>query len=286
MALSRLLIATRRVPEAEQHLKAAAEISTDPRAQLTLADFYFLSGKFPESAAVLTPLKESKDANVQTQVTLRLAMLAVRQGRRPEAEQLIDALVAEQPRNARALVAQAELRLANRQLAGALESISAAEAIGNTGRIQFVKGEILAALNRTDEAIAALTESAQLDTASGDPQLLLARMYLARGDAANAARFALEAKTRQPRNPVARLTLARALIAGRDFDAAQRELDELEKGKVGGVSVLTTRAALELGRKTTGASAACTRDGAGGSTGQPRGAVAADHTRPAAGSRR
>ena len=79
VALSRLLVATGRVPEAEQHVKAAAEISTDPRAQLTLADFYFVAGKFPESTAVLTPLRESKDTNVRTQATLRLAMLAVRQ---------------------------------------------------------------------------------------------------------------------------------------------------------------------------------------------------------------
>jgi tetratricopeptide (TPR) repeat protein len=39
------------------------------------------------------------------------------------------------------------------------------------------------------------------------------------------------------------------LIARRDFDAAEREIDHLEKAKVAGVAVLTTRAALEIGRQ-------------------------------------
>jgi predicted Zn-dependent protease len=88
---------------------------------------------------------------------------------------LIDALVAEESRNPRALIAQAELRLAGRRLPEALESITAAEATGTTGRILLMKGEVLAALTRTDEAIPALTEAARLDIVTGQPQLVLHR---------------------------------------------------------------------------------------------------------------
>lgn len=172
---------------------------------------------------MLTELAGAKDTNVRTPATLRLAMLTIRDGKRPDAERMIDALTTDEPKNARALTAQAELRNSGGKSQEALASVMAALQVDpRFARAHLIHGQVLMALGKTDEALKALSEAAQLDTVTGDPQLALARLHLSRGDSKTALTFARETATRQPGNPQARVTLARALIAGKELAAAQR----------------------------------------------------------------
>lgn len=125
-ALALLLIATERMADAGPHLERAAEISSDGRARLALADFYLLSGRTEEGTALLTALGASTDPTLRTPARLRLAVVAGGAGKPQEAARLIEALAQDEPASALALTAQAELRYASGDAAAALHSSQAA----------------------------------------------------------------------------------------------------------------------------------------------------------------
>ncbi len=249
-AMALLLMATGRVPEAGPHLELVAQSSGEGRARLVLADFYVLSGRTDEATVLLGQLGDAVDEQLRTPARLRLAMLAGRGGKPLEAARMIDTLAQEEPANARALTAQAELRYAAGDTENALRSsMAAVTADPRLARAHFVHGQVLLALGRVDDAVSALAEAAQLDTLSGDPQLALARIYLARNQAAPALSLAQEAAERQPLNLQARVVLAKALMAGHDLDGAQRVIETLERSRQPTAAVHTTRAMLEVARK-------------------------------------
>jgi putative PEP-CTERM system TPR-repeat lipoprotein len=249
-ALAILLMTTKRLPEAEAQLKSIAQTAKTPVAELDLADFYLLTRRPQEGREIYRRLATSDDKNARTAATLRLAALEIRDGQRATGAEFVDKLVSDDPKNVRALTAQAELRLADNRPEEALRSVALAlESDADYARAHLVHGQILVRLGRVDEGLKALTEAATLDTVTGEPELALARVHLASGQSEAALRYAATASSRQPTSALARLTHARALIARNDLAAAQAELERLEKEGFSGPSFLTTRAGLQVTRK-------------------------------------
>ena len=96
-----LYLATGRVTEAEQPLKAVADISKAPAARFQLADYYAGVGRTKEAADLLTAL--AADPATFAEAEARLAALDYAEGRVAGAHKRLDAVLARVPKDATAL---------------------------------------------------------------------------------------------------------------------------------------------------------------------------------------
>ena len=124
--LAALYLATGRASEAEQPLKAVADISKAPAARFQLADYYVSVGRTKDAASLLTPL--AADPATFAEAESRLATLDYAEGRVPEAHKRLDAVLARVPNQAPALVIKAQWLTTENKLDEALDVAKAAVA--------------------------------------------------------------------------------------------------------------------------------------------------------------
>ncbi|HEY2434214.1 MAG TPA: tetratricopeptide repeat protein [Vicinamibacterales bacterium] len=212
--------ASNRHAEAEPFLKAAANAPHAADSKLALVDFYLASNRYAEASAILQPLRT--DPAFATRAQLRAAEIERRQGRGDAALQLVADLLKREPRNVDVLLAHALLLQQKGDSAGALADANQAIAADPTSApAQFVKGRVLVALRRPDDARQAFNETLRLNPRAAAAEVELARLQLQRGTPDTAVAFAGHAVKLDPRSAEAKLVFARALRARGDYTQAE-----------------------------------------------------------------
>lgn len=221
-------IATGKPADAEPYLIKLAKISKDANARLDLADYYVASGRSHQAVPLLQQIASGTEA--RSEADLRLAELDFRADRRSEAQKRLDALLKREPGNASGLVLQAQFLSAEGKLDEALGRLQAAvSANPGLAEAQFALGRAYVAKNDREQAIKAFNETLRLNPRAVAAQLELSRLELAGGRLDSSIQFAEQALTNAPRNPDAKLALVRGLLARRDVQRAESELQLLTK---------------------------------------------------------
>ena len=107
-ALALFYLATRRAAEAEPHFKALA---AQPGGELALADYYSGIDRRDDALKVLHRIEAGSDKSDSRAARLRIATLEYSAGHKAEAHKLVDAVIAEKPRNVDARLAKARMLL-------------------------------------------------------------------------------------------------------------------------------------------------------------------------------
>jgi tetratricopeptide (TPR) repeat protein len=250
--------ATRRRAEAEPYLRAAAQPGGDPRLTMLLADYYIALNRGAEAAKLLQPL--TGDRRYGAMVSLRLAGIAQVEGHADEAITIIDEALTAEPTNTRTLAAKSDLLLRQNRLDEAAQAADAAVAASPTSaEAHFVRGQALRAKGSYEKAEEAFNEVLRLNPRAAAARVELARLRI-RSGAEDAVVVATEAAKADPRSLDGRLTLARALMAQRDYAKAQEVLGAVVSAAPG-VAVVHAQMGTLLARKkdTTAARASFNR---------------------------
>jgi tetratricopeptide (TPR) repeat protein len=226
-AMAAFYASTKRAPMAEPYLKTMAETG-NPAAVLQAADFYIGLGRIPDASALLTPLANDPKNGGQAQV--RLAAIAYDAKDRAKAHSLIDAVIAKEPRNVRALLLKAQWLTIEGKPKDALDRAqTAVKSEPRSAEAHYAVGLLQAQLNMRKEAITEFNEVLRLNPRASRAQVALSRLNLAEGSTDSAVSFAENAVSAAPNDPQARLSLVRGLIARRDTVRAEQELAPLLK---------------------------------------------------------
>lgn len=220
-ALASLYVEWNKLPEAEPYLKAVVEVDRSQESRFALADYYVAASRLPEAIATLTGLSSEKGQFVPAKT--RMAMLLFANGQRPEADKVVDEVLAREPRSAAALTVKARLLLAENRTSDALARIKTAVEIDpRSATSQLTLARIQLALNHVEDARKAFMQTLQLDPRSLSAQMELSELHRNRGEVDSAIQFAEQATANRPENTKARLELIRTLLV-RDKDAGRAE---------------------------------------------------------------
>lgn len=220
-AMALFYIVNRRAAEAEPHFKALA---TEPGGMLALADYYTGIGRTQEATETLRGIAQAKGSDA-TAARLRLAAIRYAAGGKAEAHAQVDDILKESPRHVDARIAKARMLLvdgkAEEAMPHAKEAVNADRGLPSA---HYTFG--LVALERRDLAAAegAFREVVKLNPRAGAAQLQLARLQLARGDAAGALTAAEEAARQRPDDVDAAVLVSRSLRSQGDVARAEREI--------------------------------------------------------------
>src|SRR6185436_16222642 len=139
---------------------------------------------------------------------------ALRHGDRTGARRHIGEVLAKEPRNVDALIAQAQLELIEGDTINAAATIrSAAESNPGVVRAQYALGRLLAANGNTVDAAAAYQRALQLDAHFAPANIELARLSADNSRYDDAIKFASAAVATIPADPEGHLLRARAWLA-------------------------------------------------------------------------
>lgn len=221
-----LYVSTGRVNEAEAPLKAAADASDAPAAQLQLADYYAGTGRADRAIELLTPLSSAPSTFADAEV--RLAAIDYAAGRTDRAHERLDAVLARVPHKSGLLVTKAQWLMDEGRLDEALERARAAVAADpESAPAQFVLATVHDRRGEVAEASRTYTEVLRLNPRAVAAQVGLSRLSLASGDGPAAVRYAERARMAAPSNLDARVALARSLLAAGHLTRAEAEVDAL-----------------------------------------------------------
>lgn len=225
-ALAALYLTSGRAAEAEPHVVRIAEGSSLPSSRFALADYYVLMDRRDDARGILRPLTADRRGYVGAQT--RLAKLEYAEGRRPEAHAMLDEVIAREPKNVSVRVAKAQWLVAEGKAREALPHATAAiEAEATSVPAQYLLGTIRRLQHDVDGAAAAFSEVLRLNPRAVPAQIALSQLELQRGRSEAAIELAESALESSPGNPLARVNVARGLIAQRDFTRADAEVRSL-----------------------------------------------------------
>src|SRR5262249_15434211 len=221
-ALASFYISTGRNGDAEPFLRtAAAQPNQKMRSTLALADYYLAANRYGAARQLLEPVTSGPMA---TDARVRLAAIAFRTGALADARRVLDPVMKQAP-TPEAFTLDAQLLQSEHKIDAALASARAAVEIDpsqivaryTVGSIEFDRGHY----DSAEEAFEAVARERQWASAGA---LQLARVKLASGHSADAVALAESAGD----SYMARLTLARALIADGQVARARVELRRLQ----------------------------------------------------------
>lgn len=222
--LAALYMETGRQTLAEPFFKTLVEISNDERARIALSSYYVSVGRHNDAFKTLEELATS--AKYFAAAKIRIAMLHHALGKRALAHQVIDEVLAREPRNGPALTVKARLLLADQKTREALERVKLAVLVDpRLADAHLVLARVHLALNEVEEARKALNDTLTLDPRSLTAQLELSELHRNRNEIDTSVQFAEQGIATSPGNLAARLTLVRALmVRDQDHDRAEQEL--------------------------------------------------------------
>src|SRR5262245_18845362 len=219
--LAALYMETGRQTLAEPFFKTLVELGGDERARIALSGYYVSVGRFPDAFKTLEDLATSPKYFAAAKI--RIAMLHYATGKHDRAHQVIDEVIAREPRNGQALTVKARLLLADQSPRDALERVKHAVLVDpRLADAHLVLARVQLALNDVEEARKAFNDTLALDPRSLAAQLELSELHRNRNEIDTAVQFAEQAIATSPGNVAARLTLVRALMV-RDHDRARAE---------------------------------------------------------------
>lgn len=223
--LALIYIVTRRAAEAEQPLKAAVR-PADPSSRLALADYYMLMRREEAAAPLLKELSAQKDFYGQSMI--RLAQIEYFAGRGEAAQQMLNELLAREPRNVRALALKSRWQLRAKDIDGAMTTgVAATEADPVSAEAHLALAHAQMAKGQDEVAIKSFHEVLRLNPRVIAAQVMLSRLQLRAGNAAAAVELAEQAKRQQPQSPEVQYTLARGLLMQGNAERAEPEVRAL-----------------------------------------------------------
>ena len=226
--LATFYVGQRRAAEAQPYLERYAEGMKTVEARLILADFYVSNKNIQAATKVLNDI--AKDARGLSSATARLAMLDFREGRKTEAYQRLQALLAKQPNDETALQAKARFLLLegrNQEVLTDTDSLDATNAESPTN--QYLRAYALEKTGSTQEATAIYLNLSKTDPSWVPVQARLASVYLQQNAAREALGYAEHVVKARPRDTAAHFVYAQALLRSGNVNRAEEELVALNK---------------------------------------------------------
>ena len=226
-ALAVFSLASGRVEQAEKYLKRIADLSGAPSSIFTLAEYYIATRRSARAVALLEPLVLDQRASGAKQ---RLARAYAAANQPVKAHALIEEILAANPMDSATLLLKGQLLLEEGRREEALPVVKAAVAAEPTSiRAQFTLGRVYASRGDTDGAKAAFRQVLKENPAATAAQVELANIELsdAKGSSVGAIRALDSASTNRPVTVDAKIALMRSLLAAKEFDRAERELQWL-----------------------------------------------------------
>ena len=221
-ALALLYLATRRIAEAEPHFQA---LSGQPGGQLALADYYTGTGARDKAMAVLHGIEAGSDKTEARAATLRVAAIHYSVGNKADAYKVVDGILKDSPKYEEAHVAKARMLLMDQKPdEAAKEAQEAVKLAAGSVAAQYTLG--LTAIARHDRVAAenAFQQVLKLNPRAAAAHLQLARLQLARGEAAGALESAEAVSRERPDDVEAAVLMSRSLRAQGNLPRAEREL--------------------------------------------------------------
>jgi tetratricopeptide (TPR) repeat protein len=214
---------------AETHLRRVVEIAGDTASRVTLSDYYVAVNRVEEGVTILEQL--SKEKGAYSLARIRIAMIRYIHGRRREAGEIIEDVLAKNPRDTVALATKAHMLLGAAKAQEALAVAQSAVSINvSSTRAHFAEGKALLALGRVAEARKSFREVTRLDPGATEAHLELSRIHLTHDEIDSAIQTAQQAIESHPSSIDARLALARALmVRTEDQGRAEAHLEAMVK---------------------------------------------------------
>lgn len=224
MAMHYLL--TGRGELAEPHLKFVADVTPAAEGKYFLAEYYIRGGRRDEARAILAGLQGNDATFVGASV--RLARLAVIEGKNADAHRLLESVLAREPKNTAALVTLGKLQLAESNTINALGTFQKArEADPRSLDAHLGLAQTYALRGAVKDATTSYNDALNLDAANREARLGLTRVMINNGQAADAVPIALKTVNDHPTDAEARLLLVHGLIAVGDFTQADHQVKVL-----------------------------------------------------------
>jgi tetratricopeptide (TPR) repeat protein len=225
-ALATLYASTGRMAKAEPFLKRTVSLSPGVRPQLALADYYVTINRTPDAEDILNRLLKQPDA--ASEAKSRLAALDYERGDKAKAYGRLDEVLRDDTKNLRARLLKVQLLVKDsRNDEAAVESARALEADPSSAAAHYVHGVLLESKGDRGGARREYNEVLRLNPRAVAAQVRLSDISLQDGTVDLAVQFAAQALRDDPSNDDARMKLARALLARRDLDGAQKEVAAL-----------------------------------------------------------
>lgn len=244
-ALATLYIATRRDALAEKPLKVVVEASKSPRAKMALADYYVRLRRYQDARSLLGPLVTDPQTYADAQI--RMAEIDYATGNTANAKKMVDEVLRRNRGHAPALQLRAKWLILDGRPAQALEAATAAvNAAPRDISALYLRGTLQQKIGQLDAAVKTFNDVLRLNPRAMAAQVQLSQLNLRTGDSEGAVGVAREAVANDPRSPEARLVLARAFIANRDFANADAELTRLMTAFPKASGVNAAKGTLEL----------------------------------------
>ena len=226
-ALTTLYAETGRPVQAGEHLKAIADIVGDVESRVELADFYLLTRRRDEGVTLLEEI--ASDAGGYFRARTRLAALAYSEGRREEAHQIVDEVLAK-ARYAEAMLLKARFLRLEGDITGALtRARTALETNPFFLQAHYMAGELYLQTGDKVRAADAFSRVLRINPRAGAAQAHLARLELSKGSLQSSLELSERAVRNAPADITARLTLVRVLVQQGNARRADEELAAIAK---------------------------------------------------------
>ena len=158
-----------------------------------------------------------------------MAIVQLTGGRRTEAYQTIEQLLAKSPKDAAILALKARVLLIDHRTTEAAAVINEAVMLDpRSPQVQMTLGRVYLAQNNLEAARRAFNEAFELDVRALDAPLELAQLHMQRREIDTSISFAEKGVKTHPESLDARLTLVRSLtVRSEDYPRAEKEVKAL-----------------------------------------------------------
>lgn len=263
-ALGVFYLSSSRSAEAEPYFRKIADTANTTEARLGLADYYTAVRRFDDARRVLSDLTKKQDGYAAS--TTRLAAIDGIEGQRSQGLSRLKDVLQKYPRDSSARLVNARLLLLegrrDEALGDAQLIVTNDPNAANASDAYLLIGRIQASIDRADDAIRAYEEVLKRQVRPLAADLALTSLYLNRRELDKASTYIQQARTIDPRNPIARSLEVRLLIAKNDRAKAEAELAVLRADFPNSPTVLDLVGALALAnRQIEPARAAFTKAG-------------------------
>ena len=230
-ALGLFYVSSGRAPEAEPYFQALAKNSKTSDDVLALANYYVMVNRLDDATKTLSDLARNKP-DASAAANTRLAAIDILRGDRAAAMAKVRAVVEEHPKEMPARFLIARLQAMDDKWTDALATVKAIVSDDPNSSVAILayqlQGDIQKQLDRPADALASYQEVLKRNPKAIDAMLGLVATDMSMGNLDAAAPYAQQALTLAPKNPLARLLVARVHVARKD-DAAPAEVAALVK---------------------------------------------------------
>jgi tetratricopeptide (TPR) repeat protein len=248
-ALGAVLLWSGRAAEAEPYLQRVASRADYARrrfAVFQLSSIYMSDGRHGQVVAMLEPLLNNHDPDGT--VSLRLAEAELRSGRRTEAANRLDGLIARRPPVVAAALLRARAALEDRAFDDATRAARVAVAeLPDSSEPRELLGQVLLAAGDLENAFTELSKAVRLGPGRGAAVRALVEVGLSLGQAAAVFPLSRDAARLHRGDLGAELLPARTMISLGDYVGAEREARRLDP-RAAPVQVVIGQAHAGLGR--------------------------------------